>query len=316
MDVEFVKSPSWTEPGLGTTSRLDRAAGTLAQLQQALDRLRARMAEPEPAVAPMARMAAMLAAAAVAPVGSAGFAAAAARAALSQRFGALELPSADAPVVSLVLSAADTADAMGSLHGLAALLGEVAGEVLLADDSADPGLALLPTLVRGIRVIGGDDGQACNLAVLAARAPVVMLLLAVLLKLGRIASPRLEAGAGAVFGFFAAAVTYPLLFAIGVAMTPWARLVAAFNPAEIAVIVATVATLIGVGFAAAPLAGLYPIDAAVVNACHSGQGGTGDVAILTAANRMTLMPFAQIATRIGGALTVIAVLAAMRQIGG
>ncbi len=147
-------------------------------------------------------------------------------------------------------------------------------------------------------------------------APVVMLVLAVLLKLGRIASPRLEAGAGAVFGFFATAVTYPLLFAIGVALTPWAKLVAAFNPAEIAVIVATVATLIGVGFAVAPRVGLYPIDAAVVNACHSGQGGTGDVAILTAANRMALMPFAQIATRIGGALTVIAVLAVMRQFGG
>jgi 2-hydroxycarboxylate transporter family len=44
---------------------------------------------------------------------------------------------------------------------------------------------------------------------------------------------------------------------------------------------------------------MYPIETAIVNACHSGQGGTGDVAILTAANRMQLMPFAQIATRIG-----------------
>jgi malate:Na+ symporter len=53
---------------------------------------------------------------------------------------------------------------------------------------------------------------------------------------------------------------------------------------------------------------MYPIEAAIINACHSGQGGTGDVAILTAANRMQLMPFAQIATRIGGAITVTVVL--------
>ena len=54
--------------------------------------------------------------------------------------------------------------------------------------------------------------------------------------------------------------------------------------------------------------GMYPIETAIVNACHSGQGGTGDVAILTAANRMSLMPFAQLATRIGGAITVTTVL--------
>ena len=57
---------------------------------------------------------------------------------------------------------------------------------------------------------------------------------------------------------------------------------------------------------------MYPIETAIVNACHSGQGGTGDVAILTAANRMQLMPFAQIATRIGGAITVTAVLMVLR----
>ena len=71
-------------------------------------------------------------------------------------------------------------------------------------------------------------------------------------------------------------------------------------------------TLIATGFVVGRLINMYPIDTAVVTACHSGQGGTGDVAILTAANRMQLMPFAQIATRIGGAIVVTLTLIVLR----
>src|SRR5262249_34869268 len=139
-------------------------------------------------------------------------------------------------------------------------------------------------------------------------APVAMLFLAVVLKLARAASPQLQQGAFVVYKFFSTAVTYPLLFAIGVSLTPWDKLVAAFTIPNLITIVATVATLMGTGFVVARFVNMYPIDTPIVNACHSGQGGTGDVAILTAANRMQLMPFAQIATRIGGAITVTAVL--------
>jgi Na+/citrate or Na+/malate symporter len=135
-------------------------------------------------------------------------------------------------------------------------------------------------------------------------APVAMLFLAVLVKLTQAVPFQLQQGAHVVYKFFSTAVTYPLLFAIGVAMTPWDKLMAAFHLANIITIVSTVVTLMGTGWIVGRWMKMYPIEAAIVNACHSGQGGTGDVAILTAANRMQLMPFAQIATRIGGAITV------------
>ena len=146
-------------------------------------------------------------------------------------------------------------------------------------------------------------------------APVAMLVIAVMLKLGRVVSPSLQLGAFHVYKFFSTAVTYPLLFAIGVSLTPWDKLVAAFTLPYVVTIVSTVVTIIATGFFVGGWMKMYPIDTAIVTACHSGQGGTGDVAILTAGNRMKLMPFAQIATRIGGAITVTAVLIVLSQIG-
>jgi malate:Na+ symporter len=139
-------------------------------------------------------------------------------------------------------------------------------------------------------------------------APVAMLFLAVLAKLVSAVPPHLQRGGFVVYKFFSTAVTYPLLFAIGVSMTPWDKLIAAFNLPNLITIISTVATLMATGGLIGRWLNMYPIEVAIINACHSGQGGTGDVAILTAANRMQLMPFAQIATRIGGAITVTLVL--------
>jgi CCS family citrate carrier protein len=145
-------------------------------------------------------------------------------------------------------------------------------------------------------------------------APVAMLFVAVVFKLSRLVSPQLQQSSYIVYKFFSTAVTYPLLFAIGASMTPWDKLVSAFTVVNLAVIVSTVASLIATGFFLGRRMNMYPIEAAIINACHSGQGGTGDVAILTAADRMQLMPFAQIATRIGGAITVTLTLLLMSQL--
>jgi malate:Na+ symporter len=146
-------------------------------------------------------------------------------------------------------------------------------------------------------------------------APVGMLFIAVLLKLMNSVPPNLQEGTRVVFRFFVTAVTYPLLFAIAVALTPWHELVAAFHPANLITIVATVLSLTATGYFVGRWLGMYPVEAAIVNSTHSGLGGTGDVMILTAAERMELMPFAQVATRIGGAITVALGLFALSRMG-
>ena len=135
-------------------------------------------------------------------------------------------------------------------------------------------------------------------------APVGMLFMAIVLKLINGVSPSLLTGSHMVYKFFQTAVTYPILFAVGVAMTSWQALEEALTLPNLLVIVSTVLSLVMTGFLIGKKVGMYPIDVAIISCCQSGQGGTGDVAILTAGERMVLMPFAQVATRVGGALNV------------
>ena len=95
------------------------------------------------------------------------------------------------------------------------------------------------------------------------------------------------------------------MIGLGMLYVPLESVVAVFSVGYVVVCGAVVLSMAAVSFIIAPYLNMYPVEASIVTSCHSGLGGTGDVAILSASNRMSLMPFAQIATRIGGASTVI-----------
>lgn len=168
------------------------------------------------------------------------------------------------------------------------------------------GLVLACSFYVGARVLN---------MVIPIPAPILMIIGAALVKALGIMPTQMEVGANQLYKFVSGNLTWALLVGVGVLYTPWQDVINSITPAYIFTVLATVAGMIASGFFTARFMNMYPVESAVVTACHSGLGGTGDVAILSSANRMELMPFAQISTRLGGACTVIVATILMRILG-
>ncbi|MEI3187097.1 MAG: 2-hydroxycarboxylate transporter family protein [Lachnospiraceae bacterium] len=85
-----------------------------------------------------------------------------------------------------------------------------------------------------------------------------------------------------------------------------AELAAACSPANIIIALVIVAGAVLGSAIVGKLVGFYPIDSAVTaGLCMANRGGGGDVAVLGAANRMDLISYAQLSSRIGGGIVLI-----------
>lgn len=108
------------------------------------------------------------------------------------------------------------------------------------------------------------------------------------------------------FQFVMKNTTGVLLVGIGVAYTDLGQIIAAFSVNYVVLVGVTVIGAIVGSAAVGRLVGFYPVEASITaGLCMANMGGTGNVAVLSAANRMELMPFAQISSRIGGAFMLI-----------
>lgn len=135
--------------------------------------------------------------------------------------------------------------------------------------------------------------------------PILMIILATLVKYTMLLPKKLESGAQQFYKLMSSSFTYPLMVGLGMLYIPLDDVVKVIDISYVLICASVVLAMFSAGWFVGKLMKMFPIDAAIVTGCHSGLGGTGDVAILSASNRMELMPFAQISTRLGGAATVI-----------
>ena len=108
------------------------------------------------------------------------------------------------------------------------------------------------------------------------------------------------------FQFIMKNLTTTLLVGIGLCYLDINTVIQSFS---LTYLVLCLATCLGAFFGAAlvgKLVGFYPVEAGITaGLCMANMGGTGDVAVLSAADRMELMPFSQISSRLGGAIILL-----------
>ncbi|MFP3324438.1 2-hydroxycarboxylate transporter family protein [Planococcus sp. SIMBA_160] len=134
----------------------------------------------------------------------------------------------------------------------------------------------------------------------------IMIILVAALKVANVMPEIIVEGASQWYEFVARNWTNALLVGIGVAYTDLEAVLNALSVQYVLIVLAVViGAVIGSGVVG-KFMGFYPIEAAITaGLCMANMGGTGDVAVLSAARRMELMPFAQISSRLGGALILL-----------
>ena len=134
-----------------------------------------------------------------------------------------------------------------------------------------------------------------------------MILLVVIVKCGSLFPEEVEDAARQWGRFAIKAWTMAALFGIGLTLIDLNVILKNLTPAFLFTVLAVELTITLTAAFLGKAVGFYPVESAIAaGMCTTNMGGSGNVAVLSGANRMELLPFAQIVTRSCGALMLTA----------
>ena len=134
---------------------------------------------------------------------------------------------------------------------------------------------------------------------------VFLILLTIFLNIANVVPDKIKAGAKRMQTFFSKHTIWILMAAVGFT-TDVKEIIKAAAPSNVLIALAIVLSAVGLIMLVARKMKFYPVEAAITaGLCMANRGGAGDVAVLGAADRMDLMSFAQISSRIGGAVMLV-----------
>lgn len=143
------------------------------------------------------------------------------------------------------------------------------------------------------------------------------IIIVAIVKILGVMPKRLEFAAAKWYQFTVVNLTLALMAGTGVRFLDLKAVIAALTPTYFILTLTTVlGAILGAGIIGAWVRFYFIESALAAGLCMANMGGTGDVAVLSAAKRMNLMPFAQMSSRLGGAFILILQSLLIRLIGG
>lgn len=132
-----------------------------------------------------------------------------------------------------------------------------------------------------------------------------LVILVLCLNIGNIIPDRIKAGTKTMQTFFSKYTLLVLMAAVGFG-TDVNEIIKALTLSNLMIAIAIVYGAVALIMLASKFMNFYPIEAAITaGLCMANRGGSGDIAVLGAADRMELISFAQISSRIGGGMMLI-----------
>lgn len=135
-------------------------------------------------------------------------------------------------------------------------------------------------------------------------AAVIVIFASTIMKYFQVLPASIEEGAKQLNGFISSNFTAPLMVGLGIIYLDLRAVLDVLTWQYVVVVLAVVIVLGLTGFILGKFLNMYQIESAILSLNQSAMGGTGNVAILATTDRNSLMPFAQVAPRIGGAITI------------
>ncbi|MCD9496587.1 citrate/sodium symporter CitS [Photobacterium carnosum] len=133
-----------------------------------------------------------------------------------------------------------------------------------------------------------------------------MVIIVAILNATGICPQEIKEGAKRLGTFFTKHLLWVLMVGVGIAYTDLNVIISALTLTNVIIAAMIVIGAVFGSAIAGWIMGFYPIEASITaGLCMANRGGSGDLEVLAASNRMNLISYAQISSRLGGGIVLV-----------